>query len=118
MTQIYLRLTAPAGRAPEILQAMRAIRLPAQLDRDCAATRLSVDPQDPDVVEYTEDWLTASGLEHRVASVEFTAVLSLLERASVPPTIEFRDVSGIRGLEFIEQVRGDRHEGATAPRSA
>lgn len=112
MTQIYLRLKAPAGRRPEILEALGAIRLPAQLDRGCASTRLVVDPQDPDAVEYTEDWVNAEGLERRVASDDFTAVLSVLECASQPPTVEFRDVTGVRGLEFIEELRRERHESA------
>ena len=71
MTQVFLRLTAPASRTPEILQALEAIRLPAELDRDCIRTQLGTDVQDPDVVVYLEEWLSADGLERRVASPNF-----------------------------------------------
>jgi quinol monooxygenase YgiN len=107
MTQVFLRLTAPASRTPEILQALRAIRLPAELDRDCVRTQLGTDVQDPDVVVYLEEWLSADGLERRVASPNFRGLLCLLEMAAEPPTFEFRDVARIRGLEFVASIRDD-----------
>jgi len=105
MIQLYLRLTAPAGRAPEILQALEADRLPAQLDRACARTFLGGDHQDLDVVVYHEEWLCEEALRRRVASPSFRRLLGVLELSVVPPAIEFRDVAGVRGLEFIAEVR-------------
>ena len=105
MTQIYLRLTAPASRAPEILLTLEAIRLPAELDRDCVSTHLGVDAQDPDVVVYLEEWLSAEGLERRVASTNFRGLLSILEMAAEPPILEFREMTRVRGLEYVASVR-------------
>ena len=107
MTQIFLRLTAPASRAPEILQTLEAIRLPAQLDRDCVSTHLGVDAQDPDDVVYLEDWLSAEGLERRVASPSFRGLLCVLEMAAKAPTLEFRESAGTPGLEYVARVRHD-----------
>jgi len=105
MTQVFLRLTAPASRTPEILRALEAFRLPAELDRDCVLTQLGTDAQDPDVVVYLEDWLTADALERRVASPSFRGLLSLIEQAAEPPTLEFREISQTRGLEYVAGVR-------------
>lgn len=105
MTQVFLRLKAPASRAPEILQALEAIRLPAELDRDCVRTQLGTDVQDPDVVVYLEEWLSADGLERRVASPNFRELLSLLEMATESPTLEFREIARTRGLEYVASVR-------------
>ena len=105
MTQVFLRLTAPASRTPEILQALEAIRLPAELDRDCVRTQLGTDAQDPDVVFYLEEWLSAGGLERRVASPNFRGLLSILEMAAEPPTLEFREIARTRGLEYVASVR-------------
>ena len=105
MTQVFLRLTAPASRTPEILQALGAIRLPAELDRDCVRTQLGTDVQDPDVVVYLEEWLGAEGMERRIGSPDFRRLLSLLELAAVPPLLEFRDISQVRGLEYVASVR-------------
>ena len=107
MTQVFLRLTAPASRTPEILQALGAIRLPAELDRECVRTQLGTDVQDPDVVVYLEEWLSTAGLERRVASPSFRELLCLLEMAAESPTFEFRDVARIRGLEFVASIRHD-----------
>jgi hypothetical protein len=107
MTQVFLRLTAPASRTPEILQALAAIRLPAELDRDCIRTQLGTDVQDPDVVVYLEEWLSTAGLERRVASSNFRELLCLLEMAAESPTFEFRDVARTRGLEFVASIRHD-----------
>ena len=105
MTQVFLRLMAPASRTPEILQALEAIRLPAELDRECVLTHLGVDAQDPDVVVYLEEWLSAEGLERRVAAPTFRGLLSLLELAVAPPLLEFRDMARTRGLEYVASVR-------------
>jgi hypothetical protein len=105
MTQVFLRLTAPASRTPEILQALGAMRLPAELDRDCVRTQLGTDVQDPDVVVYVEEWLSAEGLERRVASPNFRGLLSILEMAAEPPTLEFREISRNRGLEYVASIR-------------
>jgi quinol monooxygenase YgiN len=105
MTQVFLRLMAPAGRTPEILQALGAIRLPAELDRDCVLTQLGTDAQDPDVVVYLEEWLSADGLAHRVASPNFRGLLNLLELAAEPPMLEFREIARTRGLEYVASVR-------------
>jgi hypothetical protein len=114
MHQIYLRLTAPAGRMPEILQTLLAIRLPAQLDRDCVGTHLGVDLQDPDIVAYLEEWLSADGLDRRVASPSFRGLLCLLELAAEPPSLEFRDIAQVRGLEYVASARhvGDMDDDA------
>jgi quinol monooxygenase YgiN len=106
MTQVFLKLTAPDNRTPEILQALGAIRLPAELDRDCIRTQLGIDVQDPDVIFYLEEWLSAEGLERRVASPNFRELLSLVELAAEPPTLEFRDIARTRGLEYVASVRG------------
>ncbi|MCX6549886.1 MAG: hypothetical protein NTY02_02565 [Acidobacteria bacterium] len=87
MTQIYLRLTAPASCAPEMLRTLEAFRLPAELDRDCVSTHLGVDSQDPDVVVYIEEWLSPDGLDRRVASPSFIGLLGLLEMAAEQPTL-------------------------------
>ena len=105
MTQVFLRLTAPASRTPEILQALGAMRLPAELDRDCVRTQLGADAQDPDVVFYIEEWLSADGLDRRIASPIFRGLLSILELAAEPPTLEFREIARTRGLEYVVGVR-------------
>lgn len=114
VTQIYLRLTAPDRRAPEILQTLESIRLPAQLDRDCVSTHLGADAQDPDIVVYLEEWASAEGLERRVASPDFQGLLCLLDLSAEPPTLEFRDIASSRGLEYVASVRsaGDTNNAA------
>lgn len=113
MTQVYLRLTAPTGRAPEILQALEVIRLPAQLDRDCLRTHLGLEEREPDVVVYLEEWSTADAVLHRVESQSFQELMSVLELAAEPPLLEFRDLVNVRGLDYVASVRGaDRPAGA------
>ena len=114
MTQVFLRLTAPAGRMPEILQTLEAIRLPAELDRDCAGTHLGLDAQDSNTIVYLEDWLSAEGLERRIASPNFRGLLCLLELAAEPPTLEFRDIVLVRGLEYVASVRSAGDQDGTA----
>ena len=58
-----------------------------------------------DVVVYLEEWLSADGLAHRVASPNFRGLLNLLELAAEPPMLEFREIARTRGLEYVASVR-------------
>jgi hypothetical protein len=57
-------------------------------------------------VRYVEEWQTEGHLRERMAGDTFGQLVSLMEDASKPPSIEFVLPRGTRGVEFIEEARG------------
>ena len=54
---------------------------------------------------YEEEWVTDADLEKQICSSRYTSLLALMEAAKAPPRIEFRFISGVRGLDYIEDIR-------------
>jgi len=105
MVQLCLRLKAPAGHRRDIVQALRILRLPTQLNGGCACTHLYCEVDNQDDLCYIEDWPRCEDLTRDVRSDRFSRLLALMETAAEPPVLEFRFVSETRGLDLVEQVR-------------
>jgi hypothetical protein len=88
-----------------MIQALRSLMVPAQLDRGCGGCWLYVDAMDPRCFCYVEEWATPTDLEREIRSARFTRLLSVMEDAPKPPNLEFRFISKTRGLDYIEEVR-------------
>lgn len=59
-----------------------------------------------------EEWDSEADLRRHLASPTFEALAGLLESALEAPRIEFALASGIRGLDYVTEVRG-RARGVT-----
>jgi quinol monooxygenase YgiN len=107
MVQLHLRLKAPPGRRPETVQALRALRFPAQLTGGCASSDICCELDDPDVLLYVEEWPGLEDFVREVHSDRFSRLLALMETAAEAPALEFRFVQQTRGLDYIAEVRGE-----------
>ena len=61
------------------------------------------------LVRYTEEWESEEDLRRRLRSSAFTNVATLMESAIKPPRVEFTLHTGIRGLDFVEEVQRSRN---------
>jgi quinol monooxygenase YgiN len=95
------------------LEALRLVMLSARLDRDCMRSQVLEDPDVPGTIIYLEEWSTEEAVARRVAADQFATLLALMETASSRPSLEFRVVTQVRGLEFVEAVRS--RAGRTLP---
>jgi hypothetical protein len=77
----------------------------AQLNRDCANALITRDAEDSSVLVYVEDWPEQTHLDRRLRSDEFGSLLGLMETCPVPPLLELRFVSDVRGLDYVASVR-------------
>lgn len=87
------------------LEALRPVMLSARLDRDCLLSQVLEDPEVPGTITYIEEWPTEEAVARRVADDQFATLLALMETASSRPSLEFRVIAQVRGLEFVEAVR-------------
>jgi quinol monooxygenase YgiN len=105
MVELLVRLTATAGRAPELIQALRSVMRSLQFEGVCQAARAASDVDDQNVVWYCEEWECVDEFERHLRSKTFDRLLATVETTATAPVIECRVVSETRGLEYLAAVR-------------
>lgn len=98
-----VRLAAPQERIGDVLEGFQVVMRPAQQARGCSFARTYQEAADPRLIEYVEEWDTAADLRGQLGSVRFARLLELLEMADERPVLEFRDISGTHGLEYVAE---------------
>jgi len=88
-----------------MVDALRSVMLPARLERGCTRAQILRDVDAADSVDYVEEWQSPEDLQERIRSASFSRLLSLMEAAPSAPSIEFRDVGGVHGLEYVAAIR-------------
>jgi len=88
-----------------MVEALRSVMLPARLERNCIRAHILRDVDVPEVINYIEEWPGLDDIERRIRSGPFAHLLALMEASPVPPSIEFRVVAEVRGLEYVAAVR-------------
>ena len=96
----------PATGGEDFVEALRSALRPARLHKECLAVRVLRDIDEPATICCLEDWSSEAAAARRVASEPFSQLLSLMEASPSPPSLDFRFVSEVRGLEFVEAARG------------
>ncbi len=106
MIQLLICLPVTAAAVKDVIDALRSVMLTARLDRACARARILVDADAPQSVWYVEEWCCRDSLEQRIRSEPFAQLVALMEAVTCPPSMEFRTVSDVQGLEYAESVKG------------
>lgn len=112
MIELRLYLRTPAKRTLALRVALQALERQAQLQRGCLETHLFMESRDHRSLCYTEAWDTEENLGLMLCSEHFTRLAELMETAAEPPTLDFRTIDAIRGLEFAQQARHSHKENA------
>ena len=105
MVQLCVRLTVAPDRVHEITQALRVIISRARADGNCVGTNLCADVENPTNLHYWEDWSTPAVMDREIRSSRFTRLMEVVECSTVPPVLEFRFFTDVRGLEYAEATR-------------
>jgi quinol monooxygenase YgiN len=105
MVQFTIKITAASGRAHELVDALHMLMARARQMKGCSGVHIAADLDEADAFWYCEDWLDRDALERRVKAESFSQFLALMETSAAPPSMEFRTVSDLRGLEYVSTVR-------------
>jgi quinol monooxygenase YgiN len=107
VVQVLVRLVASPARANDILSAFRTLMRAANHERGCSFAQVYQWPNDPQHIEYIEEWDDASELRRQFGTERFLRLLELLERSTDPPLLEFRFISETHGLDYIAGSQGE-----------
>src|SRR5262245_35175363 len=106
MVRLTVALHATSTRrSQDLLEALRFLGLSAKLETGCLGCFAWADPDS--TVHYVEEWETETDMRRRVRSERFTSLLSVVESAQ-EPRVKFDFVTESRGLDYVEEARGDR----------
>jgi len=103
--QTVLKIKASPHRLQDLIQALKSLMVSAQAEHGLMGCRLYQPVGNETTLCYTEDWLTTDDLEYQIRSNRYTQLLALMETATEPPSLEFRTVSHIQGLDYLQAVR-------------
>ena len=109
---LVLRITANPNRVQPMIQALRSLMLPIQLDRGCMGCHLYADTDNRNSLFYLEEWATQKDLEREIRSDRFIRLLSIMESSPTAPVLKFLFIPQTRGLDYIAEVRTSWREQA------
>ena len=105
--RLTLSITAARGESSRLIEALQSLMVPTRRKQGCLSCQLvlSSESSDPARISYTEDWSSEDDLREQVRSERFSRLLELMECASEVPQLQFQLPGGVRGLDYVEEVR-------------
>ena len=105
MIELHLCLRAPRRRTQSLVAALQALARLAELERGCLEAHVLTASNDPRRLYYSETWDVEENLRSMLRSKRFTHLVELMEMSAAPPSLDFRTITEIQGLEFAWQAR-------------
>lgn len=96
---------ARPSRSAEAIEALRSIKIAAQMDRGFIQGRIYQEAGNPDALCFEQEWSNEMELRSHIRSSCFTDLLMLMETSPVEPTLEIHSVTEIFDMRYIEAVR-------------
>ncbi len=97
------------GKRKEVLDILQSLQGQILLKPGCLGVDLAAGVPDQKIL-YIEKWDSEKDFCRHIASDDYLRILNALELASSPPTVNFFEVEGERGMELIEQIRSSDEE--------
>ena len=95
----------PLGESRSISEALHQVMVAARTNPGCLRCFVSSDVGQQVGLHYVEEWATEDLLRREVRSDRFCTLASLMEHATAQPMVEFVLPDGVRGLDYVEEVR-------------
>jgi quinol monooxygenase YgiN len=102
MTVQWLVLPRESG---SIVAALHALMVVARAEPGCLVCQLSTEVNGRVTLRYVEEWKEEKDLKRQLCSKRFAKLAELLERGTERPRVQFTLPSGVRGLDYAEEVR-------------
>ncbi len=96
----------PPGQARSIALALHSLSTDLRVTPGCVRCSVSTELTTRSTVRYTEEWESEADMRARVGSEAFLRLAALLEATDRAPRLEFTLPEGVRGVDFVEDVRG------------
>jgi len=101
-----VRIVPSAKQRLQALELLRSIQGPTQASPGCVECSVYVEEPPGQAILLVERWESEAALEEHIRSETYHRLLTALELSSRPPEIRFDRVSGTKGMDLIERIRG------------
>lgn len=88
-----------------ITAALHSLMMETRTEPSCVSCKLSTEMGERTGLCYVEEWKSERALMDHLRSSRFSHLAELLERATERPSVEFQLASGVRGIDYAEEVR-------------
>jgi len=110
MIELHLSLRAYPRRSRSLATALQSLARLARLERGCLEAHVFADKEDSRRLCYSEVWTAEENLCAMLRSERFTRLAELMEMSAEPPSLAFRTITEIRGLEFARRARRGQND--------
>ena len=110
--RLCIRWSVAPRESASLTEALHRLMLTTRSGAGCLDCHLHTRINQRAALDYVEEWESEEALKRRLRSHEFTLLAELIERSTKPPQVEFTLPTGVRGLDYAEQVRME--EGTSA----
>jgi quinol monooxygenase YgiN len=100
-----VRWVVPLGESRPLGEALHQVMLAAQSHPGCLRCAVATEVGQMVDLQYTEEWADEDLLRREVRSERFATLATLMEYATTQPTVQFTLSEGVRGLDFVHEVR-------------
>jgi len=102
---VTLTLAPPPGARQEIIDVIWLIIGPIRAQPGCLSCGLYQEIGNGDQLLYMEAWETKEQLERHMRSGRYDRVLAVMDASLQQPVLQYRTISAVKGLEYLEAVR-------------
>jgi quinol monooxygenase YgiN len=106
--RMHVEWAVPSGQAVHVAEALHTIMGVTRRQHGCVACVLAAEAGDMVRLRYDEEWQDEDHLKRQLASERFTRLTGLLELGTDPPLVQFSLAGGVRGLDYVDEVRRAR----------
>jgi quinol monooxygenase YgiN len=105
MILVTLTLAPPPGARQEMIDVFWLIIGPIRAQPGCLTCGLYQEIGNGDQLLYMEAWETKEQLERHMRSGRYERVLAAMDASVQQPVLQYRTISAVKGLEYLEAVR-------------
>ena len=110
MIQAMLKMDFAPAKVSEAVDILRSIVERIRATRGCISCSVYQEAGNHCLVVFEEKWRCDKDLQRLLRSEDYRKVLMVMEMADARPEIRFETVSGLGGVEIIEDARSNIQE--------
>ncbi len=104
------RLFPAREQRRQLLSILQAIQGPTKVQPHCISCQLYGEEDDEESILYMEEWDSETEFQRQARSDRYRQVLEAVELSSRAPEIHFHQVNQTRGIDLLEELRGQKGE--------
>jgi quinol monooxygenase YgiN len=99
MINVTIKMTVPADKHNEILDAIKSLIVQIRCHQDCISCNCYQDVEADNVIVFEQEWKTKESLTAHLKSGHFKVLRGLMKLLSIEPEISYNTQDATQGVE-------------------